>query len=98
MIRELDVFKVHGTTLSCSSLKYLLYFIPIVEFPPPPPALLFNGLRESIVTTPLQGFILSKDYRFSNVLRPAGTVIMKIEAVPGIKVPGAMTYHVHIAL
>ena len=65
---------------------------------PPPPALLFNGLRESIVTTPLQGFILFKDYRFSNVLRPAGTVIMKIEAVPGIKVPGAMTYHVHIAL
>ena len=96
MIRELDVFKVHGTTLSCSSLKYLLYFIPIVEFSPPP--LLFNGLRESIVTTRLQGFILSKDYRFSNVLRPAGTVIMKIEAVPGIKVPGAMTYHVHIAL
>lgn len=64
----------------------------------PPPLLLFNGLRESIVTTSLQGFILSKDYRFSNVLRPAGTVIMKIEAVPGIKVPGAMTYHMHIAL
>lgn len=64
----------------------------------PPPSLLFNGLRESIVTTRLQGFILSKDYRFSNVLRPAGTVIMNIEAVPGIKVPGAMTYHVHIAL
>ena len=64
----------------------------------PPPPLLFNGLRESIVTTRLQGFILSKDYRFSNVLRPAGTVIMNIEAVPGIKVPGAMTYHVHIAL
>lgn len=32
------------------------------------------------------------------MLCPAGTVIMKIEAVPGIKVPGAMTYHVHIAL